>query len=66
MSENSVVVVALVAIAAIVISSLVALVVSLIYFTEKKVSASWKIKAGRENSKVETDLNIQASEQQKS
>lgn len=66
MSDSSIVTLAIVAIVAITLVTSVALVAVLIYFTEKKILASWKIKAENGKSSVETDMSIETSEQQKS
>jgi hypothetical protein len=65
MSENLIVVLSIIAIVAISLVAFVALVALAIYFTEKKVVAGWKVKAEKENIKTETDVKIEASEQQK-
>lgn len=65
MSDNLIVVLAIVAIVAICLVSFVTLVTLLIYFTEKKVIAGWKVKTERKDIKAETNLEIEASEQKK-
>lgn len=49
------------------ILAIVAIIVALIiYFTEKKIAASWKVKAENKNTKTETNLNIEALKHQNS
>lgn len=65
MSENLIVVLSIVAIVAISLVAFVALVALIIYFTEKKIVAGWRIKAEKEDIKTETDVKIEASEHTK-
>lgn len=62
MSENLVVILAIVAIVAITLIAFVVTVALMVYFTEKKIIAGLKLKAENEDIKTETDVKIEASE----
>jgi len=63
MNESLIIVLAIVAIVAIALIAFVAIVALIIYFTEKKIIAGLKLKTEKDNTKTETDLKIEASEQ---
>lgn len=62
MSENLIVVLAIVGLVAITAIAFVTIVALLIYFSEKKINAGLKLRAEKDDIKTETNVNIESGQ----